>query len=184
MIPERFSDMLSAADGNSPFFPPTLLFNENWLLRVILDWFSRAGLTHHKLLFGQNARWFSEALLPSAFLPRHRGDPLAESWTHADGVIGHFKIGGSGKGDLCLLPSPKQFVVLEGKIFSRLSPGVKNAPYFDQAARNVACMAEVLRRADCPSGRLATLGFYVLAPASQLMAAITAVVPSLRPVAE
>ena len=33
-------------------------------------------------------KWYSEALLPSAFLARVREDKLAEFWTHADGVIG------------------------------------------------------------------------------------------------
>ena len=45
-------------------------------------------------------------------------------------------------------PDARQFVLLEAKLFNRLSSGVKNAPFFDQAARSVACMAEVLRRAD------------------------------------
>jgi hypothetical protein len=29
-------------------------------------------------------------MVPSAFRASERGDKLAESWTHADGVIGHF----------------------------------------------------------------------------------------------
>ena len=43
------------------------------------------------------ARWFSEAWLASAFLPRFRGDRLAESRTHADAVVGHFTIGNPGR---------------------------------------------------------------------------------------
>ena len=73
------------------------------------------------------AGWFSEAWLPSAFLPRYRGDPLAESRTHADGVMGHFAIGDRGAVDLALRPDAGQFVVIEAKIAGRLSPGVKNA---------------------------------------------------------
>ena len=38
-------------------------------------------------------------------------------------------------------------VVIEAKMFSKLSPGVTNAKYFNQAARNVACMAEIANRA-------------------------------------
>lgn len=49
-------------------------------------------------------------------------------------------------------------------MFSGLSSGVTNAPYFDQAARNVACIAEVLRRAGRSPVALPRLGFYVLAP--------------------
>ena len=67
---------------------------------------------------------------------------------HANGVIGHFSIGDEGKADLKLLPEATQFLVLEAKMFSGLSPTVNNARYYDQAARNVACMAEVLCRAE------------------------------------
>src|SRR5438093_1245218 len=42
MITERIREMLRACDGGDPPFPPTVLFNENWLLRLVVDWF-----THH-----------------------------------------------------------------------------------------------------------------------------------------
>ena len=76
--------------------------------------------------------------LPSAFLPRFRGDPLAELHTNAYGVIGEFVVGSAGKSDLVLNENASHFVVLEAKIFSLLSKGVTHAPFFDQAARNVA----------------------------------------------
>src|SRR6185437_10906832 len=114
------------------------------------------------------ARWFSEAWLPSAFLPRYRGDALAESRTHADGVIGHFTIGDPGTAGLSLKPDAEQFVVVEGKLFNRLSAGVRNAPYFDQAARTVACMAEALRRAGREPEALRDLAFLVVAPRSRV----------------
>jgi hypothetical protein len=53
-------------------------------------------------------------------------------------------------------------------MFSKLSSGVKNASYYNQAARNVACIAEVLRRVDKKPMELSTLRFYVLAPKSQI----------------
>jgi hypothetical protein len=160
--------MLRAASGGRPLFPPTLLYNEGWLLRLVLDWFSRHDVQGHPLSFGAGARWFSEALLPSAFLARHRGDRLAESWTHADGVVGHFLIGEGGKADLRLAPEAGQLPMLEAKLFGGLSPGVAHAGYYDQAARTVACMSEVLRRAGRHPSTMTGLGFYVLAPASQI----------------
>ena len=51
---------------------------------------------------------------------------------------------------------------------STLSSGVKNAGYFNQAARNVACMAEVLYRASAPPADFGSLGFYVIAPVSRI----------------
>lgn len=160
--------MLETCTSGSVLFPPTLLYNEGWLLRLVLDWFSQHDVEGHALRFLKGARWYSEAWLPSAFLARYRGDPLAESWTHADGVIGHFEIGNRGRSDLTLLPDARQLMVLEAKLFSGLSAGVTNAPYFDQAARNVACMAEVLRRAGRHPSGVIQLGFYVLAPRSRI----------------
>lgn len=152
----------------TPHFPPTLIFNEGWLLRLVLDWFSHQPPFQHPLAFEEGAIWFSEALLPTAFSARFRGDPLAESRTHLDGVIGHFTIGDQGKADFALLSSATQFIALEAKIYSKLSSTVKNAAYYDQAARNVACMAEALRRADRRPHSLTSFGFYVLAPQAQI----------------
>jgi len=83
-------------------------------------------------------------------------------------VIGHFQIGGQNKTGLSLLPDATQFVVLEAKLLSGLSAGVNYASYFDQAARSVACIAEVLCRADRHASDMAHLGFYVLAPRAQI----------------
>ena len=49
-------------------------------------------------------------------------------------------------------------------MFSELSAGVTNAPYFNQAARTVACMAEVLQRANTSPKSFDNIAFYVLAP--------------------
>jgi hypothetical protein len=153
-------------------FPPTEVYNEGWLLRIILQWFSTQKFEDHPLGFSKSARWFSEALLPTAFLPRNRKDELGEAWTHADGVIGHFTIGDRARGDFTLKKDAEQFVVIEAKIFSKLSSGVTHARYFDQAARTVACMAEVLNRADRSPNALTHLAFYALAPESQISAGV------------
>ncbi|HEY9707784.1 MAG TPA: hypothetical protein V6D48_06225 [Oculatellaceae cyanobacterium] len=168
MVREKITALLESCAGKSAKFPPTLLYNEGWLLRLVLDWFSSHSVPNHVLAFSENAGWFSEALLPSPFLPRHKGDPLAETWTHADGVIGHFRIGDKRKADISLLPDATQFVVLEAKLMSGLSVGVKHALNFDQAARSVACIAEVLYRANRPAPSMKQLGFYVLAPKGQI----------------
>jgi hypothetical protein len=165
---ESVQDMLRTATTGQPLFPPTLLFNEGWLLRLVLDWFSEGSVQDHQLSFAAGSKWFSEALLPSAFLARYQGDKLAENWTHADGVVGHFLIGEKGRTDLRLLPGAAQFIVLEAKMFSSLSSGVTHARYYDQAARNVACVAETLRRSDHNPLNMTKLGFYVLAPSSQI----------------
>ena len=168
MIVERIKAMLEACEDGSAAFPPTELFNEDWLLRIILDWFARQGGDHYPLSPLPGARWFSQAWLPSAFLTRFQGDCLAEARTHADGVLGHFVIGDPGTAALSLAPQAHQFVVLEAKLFARLSAGVRNAPWYDQAARSVACIAESLCRADRHPEEMADLAFLVLAPQARL----------------
>ena len=79
-------------------------------------------------------------------------------------MIGHFTIGDPGTAGLTLAADARQFVVVEGKLFNRLSAGVKNAPYYDQAARSVACVAEALRRAGARPGLMDDLAFLVIAP--------------------
>ena len=167
MAIQRIQTLLNGLLTN-PHFPPTTLYNEGWLLRIILDWFAQNETDEHPLTFHTNAIWYSEAQMPSAFQARVRGDTLGETRTHADGVIGHFDIGQHSKAGFDLHHDARQFVVLEAKMSSSLRKGTKNAPYFDQAARNVACMAEVLSRANRKPDQLMNLGFYVLAPLPQI----------------
>lgn len=168
----RIQTMLSFAGTANGLFPPTIFYNEGWLLRLVLDWFSTAPSGGYSLTFAPNARWFSEALLPSQFLARNRGDRLAEGWTHADGVIGHISIGSSALADTTLADGARQFIVAEAKLYSRLSPGVTNAAYFDQAARSAACIAEVLCRANRRPEQLSSLAFFLLAPSDQITAGV------------
>ena len=165
---EKISEMLRLASSDSRNFPATIFYNEGWLLRLVLDWFSRNHADGHSLGFERGARWFSEALLPSQFLARKKVDPLAEGYTHADGVIGQITIGSGAFADASLLKDASQFLVTEAKLFSPLSPRVTHAPNFDQAARSVACMAEVLYRAQRNPKQLSSLAFFVVAPASQI----------------
>ncbi|MFW6282058.1 MAG: hypothetical protein ACOC1O_04625, partial [bacterium] len=62
----------------------------------------------------------------------------------------------------------RQFKVLEAKIYSKLSSGVSNASYYNQTARNVACMVEVISRENIYIDNLNDIGFYVLAPEKQI----------------
>jgi hypothetical protein len=165
---ERINEMLRLAKTESRIFPATIFYNEGWLLRLVLDWFSRERTDKSTFDFLSGLRWFSEALLPSQFLARFRNDPLAEGWTHADGVVGDVLIGKSAFADTKLADEATHFVVTEAKLLSPLSPGVSKAKYFDQAARTVACMSEVLFRSQHRPEQFSSLGFFVLAPAEQV----------------
>ena len=158
------SELISSFDPANPNFRPTEIYNENWLVKIVMQLASFINDTDYVLGFLPNSTWYSEGLLSTAFKPRYRGDPFGESRTHADCVIGHIRIGYKAKADLELAENAQQFTVVEAKLGSPLSPGVKNAKYFDQAARNVACMAEVMVRADTHPASIKRLDFIVLAP--------------------
>ena len=108
--------MLEACETSNRTFQPTILYNESWLLRLTLDWFSAHKTKDYPLTFLDQARWFSEAALPSQFLKNPEGTyKLAEGWSHADGVIGHFAVGKGHKIDLSFQPEGTQLVILEAK---------------------------------------------------------------------
>jgi len=157
---EGIHALIDAAGNEPQRFPPTLVYSEGWMLRLVLQWFSVREAPGHPLEFHAGATWFSEALLPSPFRSRHRGDRRAEARTHADGILGHFTIGSAAKADARLLPEAEQLVVTEAKIHSPLSGFTRNAPTYDQAARNVACIAELLSRVSRRPNELKTLAFY------------------------
>jgi hypothetical protein len=165
---EIIAELLDEFDSGQPHFHATEIFNESWLIKAVLHRASTLNDRQRPLSFAEGATWFSEAYLPTAFAPRHRGDKLSEARTHADGVIGHFSVGDNAKGDLHVKRDARQFKVVEAKIHSPLSSGVSNAVGYDQAARNVACIAESLSRAKLPVSRLDDLSFIVLAPAEAI----------------
>jgi hypothetical protein len=167
---DLLTELVASFDPHKPNFRPTELYNEGWLLRLVLSMAASHTFDDFPLSFMPGASWFSEALLPTVFRRRSRSDKLAESRTSADAVLGHFSVGGHGKADLSLAPQATQFVVVEAKLHSPLSPGTRNAPDFDQAARNVACIAEVLHQARREPDDTLHLGFVVLAPAASLPA--------------
>ena len=165
---ERVRSILERSTTRECVMPPTLLFNEGWLLRLAIDWFSNNPDITHPLGVPNGAKWYSEALLPTQFAARSRTDSLAEKHTHADGAIGHFRIGQTGEGDLALEADTSHFVVLEAKLNSKLSKGVKADPRFDQAARTVACMAHIFAVANVQPNQMERFGFFVIAPESQI----------------
>jgi hypothetical protein len=170
MLLQDIFTLLETCNTDSSHLPPTVFYNEGWLLRLALNWFASNSLNTHRLNFMESANWFSGALLPSAFLPASRTlkDSPGESWTHADGVIGHFTIGRIGNGNLSLSTDASQLIVTEAKMYSKLSAGVRNAKYFDQAARNIACITELLRKAERSPENVTSLAFYVIAPESRI----------------
>lgn len=76
-------------DGPGASFPPTELYSEGWMLRLLME-LSAAGSIDALGSWTNRTHWFSEARLASSFAPRWRKDPIGEGATHADGIIGDF----------------------------------------------------------------------------------------------
>src|SRR3954452_12700286 len=136
---QRAAALLEACGEGHSIMPPTELYNEGWLLRLVLDWFWQHRDEQKSIIFAPGAIWYSEALLPSRFFKAAK----KEGYTHADAVIGEIDIR-KPRGDARLRAGATQFWVIEAKMGSPLSGGVKHAPTFNQAARNVACMLHML----------------------------------------
>ena len=170
-IPDRLFQILrTVEEGGFARFPPTEVFNEGWMLRLVLDAFESLEIRAHPLSFELGSRWFSEARLESPFRPRMRADNLGEGPTNADAVIAKLGLRSSMRAGLSLSSDSGQFVVVEAKMFSNLSAGTKNAPNYNQAARNVACMAEAIAKSGRTLSEFASVGFYVLAPCIEIRA--------------
>jgi len=173
MLPGSFASMLQNIVGGEYGVNPALIFNEGWMLRLLL-------YNHHKGVqcfpFPRDtkSRWFSEAQLPTVFKARHRGDSLAEKRTQIDGAFGHIKIKKRSKAWLLLDEGATCFNVLEAKMLSPLSAGLRNSPDYDQAARTVACMARTIEASRIRVSDMDDLGFYVIAPRRQIVRGVYA----------
>ena len=154
--------------------PPTELYNEGWLLRLALDWFSTDGPSDSHFSFSPGANWYSEGRLASRFLARSRRDKKAERHTHADGTIGHFSVCPGKRSEIVPAAKATQLVVIEAKLGSPLASGTTNARGYDQAARSAACLVHIASEAKVEPSRLVHYGFYVVAPEAQINAGVFA----------
>ena len=151
-----------AAEPNPPF-PPTELFSEGWMLRLILDSHCR-GLGGLPFPVTAHAGWYSEAQLASPFQRSRRGDPNAEGITHADGVVGQFTFRDETTAGFALNRNATQFAVIEAKMGSKLRSGTNRVPWYDQAVRNVAAMAWTIYQGEGSLDSIEFLDFVVVAP--------------------
>ncbi len=122
-------------------FPETDIFNEGWLLRLVLsEWLTGSGGSGFEFLpFPEGGRAYSEGQLYTPFKARFRADKLAESNTRVDGIVGDFTIKDTKSG--IVLDSDMSYVaVFEAKLFAPIAPGVTNAPRYDQVSRTAGCL--------------------------------------------
>ena len=134
-------EILLKCDSERRNINPTLLYNEGWMTRLLVAESIKEGISIEEINFANINHWYSEGLLSSPFLARTQGDKLAEGFTHADMALGDFDVMAEGRGDIVINDNAKSFGVIEAKMGSKLSSGTKNAPNYNQASRNLACIA-------------------------------------------
>lgn len=166
-------------DENKRIISPKLIYNEKYLIRLIMYWFS------HKNQFIINsdldriickafqsvdgARYYTNATIETPFKVRMKGekDLLAESSSTVSGVVGHFKVlYGKRKERLVLLPNASQFIVLEATMIKPLKKETRNFKRYHQIVRDIGCMIQTLNHLE--DKFLDHLGLYVIAPEETL----------------
>lgn len=122
-------------------FGETLIFNEGWLLRAVLEkWRKLDGASKFPFLpFPDNTRIYSEAQLFTPFKKRSRSDTQGEGHTHVDGIVGDFSMPGTKSG-VTLDRDCRYLAVFEAKIYSGLADKVTNIACYSQVSRTLACI--------------------------------------------
>lgn len=126
-----FPTLARSCSQDSHPFPSREFFNQIWLLRRVLDWFSKHILEGHVLGFSGNACWFSHGRLPNSL-----GEPVL-----TDGVIGSIAV---DENEGCLLSlrfSALDFTVVRGALADLVGPEEEA----DRLAKTVLGMAQVMR---------------------------------------
>lgn len=135
---------------------PTIIYNEGWMVRLLVEYSIRENICLHDIHFEKFENWTSEALISSPFI---KAPKLREGYTHVDIAFGDFTINYQERGEL-VFNSPKLFGVIEAKMKSDLSQSTSNYKNYNQASRNVACIAKNTLGCKCESY------FIVVAPKS------------------
>lgn len=152
------NDIIKSIHTNQPNVNPTEIYNEGWMTRLLVYHSIEKKIKLKTIDFGKIKNWTSEALISSPFIHAKNN---REGYTHADMALGDFTVDYEKGGKINIPQSAKTFGIIEAKMGSPLSQGTTHAPNYNQASRNVACIAE--NTSDTCSSF-----FYVVAPESQM----------------
>ena len=129
---------------------PTIIYNEGWMIRLLVIESMIEKLVIRDIDFGFLAQknWSSEALIASPFVEKNIKN--REGYTHADIILGDFTVNYSERGEVKINDSAKILGIIEAKMGSDLSLGTSNANDYNQASRNVCCLSYLTRNIfDC-----------------------------------
>lgn len=143
-------EIIESIDSPNSKINPTDIYNEGWMTRLFVYYSIKDKLKVENIDYSTVSNWCAEAVISSPFQPRKRMDNMGEGFTHADMAIGDFKVDFSDNGEIKLMENAKLFGIIEAKMGSNLSQGTKNAPNYNQASRNLACIsAKTAKTEEC-----------------------------------
>lgn len=147
-----YDESLSNPGTPTCTFRETLIFDEGWLLRVVLkEWKTRRLLASRLdfLPFPENVKTYSEGQLYTPFKRRKQRDEHAEGNTPVDGIAGDFHLATGSQSGIAVNPDCKYLAVFEAKMDSPLSTRVKHTAEYSQIARIAACMIHSILETEC-----------------------------------
>ena len=168
MVSNRLLALWQAATSDTPVFPPDKIFNQHWLLGLVLGWFAEQPVVGHSLNFAPGARWFSGGMIPQPFMKRMGSDKRYDTRIPVDAVVGHFNLSAGDSYTISLSPDATQLLVLETRLFETIAEEDASVRLFSTSARSIAGLVETLRRARLAPDQVEKLGFYLLAPQTQI----------------
>ncbi len=130
------------------------------MLRLLIQQSITEQLIVHGLAFSKIKNWTSEALISSPFV---LANERREGYTHADAALGDFKVDYSKRGEIIVAKNASIFGIIEAKMGSNLSQGTTHAKNYNQASRNITCIAHNTR---CNSA--CETFFFIAAPESTI----------------
>ncbi|MBA7539204.1 hypothetical protein ES705_31483 [subsurface metagenome] len=152
-------DIIHSIDTKHPNVNPTEIYNEGWMIRLLVYQSIKSKIRIEEIDFANLSNWTSEALISSPFVKVLKDK---EGYTHADIALGDFTVDYEDRGEIKVLDNAKLFGIIEAKMGSTLSKGTTHAKNYDQASRNLACIAHNTFDKKCE------IFFAIVAPSSKL----------------
>ena len=129
------------------------------MTRLLVYYSIKDKITIKGIDFSKISNWTSEALISSPFVG---AKDRREGYTHADMALGDFNVDYFKRGEIQVLDDARIFGIIEAKMGSNLTQGTTHAKDYDQASRNLACIAHNTFNNDCE------IFFAVVAPETKL----------------
>ncbi len=143
---EAILNIIKSIDADNAQINPTEIYNEGWMTRILTYYSIQEKLNIGEVDFSRVNNWSSEALISSPFV---YAKEYREGYTHADMALGDFKVEYEKRGKIIIQDTANLFGIIEAKMGSNLTQGTTKVERYNQASRNVACIAYNTLNIDC-----------------------------------